>query len=438
MNKSHSAHAIRPLAVIAILLSTLSGRLASAAETSNANIVRMVPVEVTLPRPQFVGTQKNIRAPRVKPVQKEAGPPFLAPEGTKNVALGKPVSSSDAEPVYGELAMITDGDKEAANGSFVELGPFLQHVTIDLGARHDIYGLRLWHFHREGRVYFDVVVQIADDPDFVTSVKTVFNNDMDHSAGLGLGADMHYVETHFGEIVDAHGVRGRYVRLYSNGNTANDLNHYIEVEVYGKPAPGEPALVPLKIDYPPPMFVGFGRWKDVPYREDPPKTAPPALLVPPGTTNMALGKPVASSDNEPIIGRLTMITDGDKRAGDSALVELGSGLQHVTIDLGTVHEIHAVAVWHDHRAPRVYFDVILQISEGLMGTLYAGTRFNSDLDNSARLGIGQDKRYVETCFGKVIETKGARGRYIRLYSNGNSTNELNHYTEVEVYGQPTR
>jgi hypothetical protein len=24
------------------------------------------------------------------------------------------------------------------------------------------------------------------------------------------------------------------VRLYSNGNTANDMNHYIEVEVYGK------------------------------------------------------------------------------------------------------------------------------------------------------------------------------------------------------------
>jgi len=32
------------------------------------------------------------------------------------------------------------------------------------------------------------------------------------------------------------GVKGRYVRLYSNGNTANRLNHYIEVEVWGKPA----------------------------------------------------------------------------------------------------------------------------------------------------------------------------------------------------------
>jgi len=30
--------------------------------------------------------------------------------------------------------------------------------------------------------------------------------------------------------------KGRYVRLYSKGNTTNKLNHYIEVEVFGKPA----------------------------------------------------------------------------------------------------------------------------------------------------------------------------------------------------------
>jgi hypothetical protein len=47
---------------------------------------------------------------------------------------------------------------------------------------------------------------------------------------------MHYVETSEGRLVDAKGVKGRFIRLYSNGNTANELNHYIEVEVFGKPA----------------------------------------------------------------------------------------------------------------------------------------------------------------------------------------------------------
>ena len=119
--------------------------------------------------------------------------------------------------------MITDGDKEAADGSYVELGPFLQHVTIDLQGECEIYGIRAWHYHKLPRVYFDVVVQISNDPDFITDVKTVFNNDMDNSAGMGIGTDMHYVDTSFGEIFDAKGLRGRYVRLYSRGNTANDL-----------------------------------------------------------------------------------------------------------------------------------------------------------------------------------------------------------------------
>jgi hypothetical protein len=78
-------------------------------------------------------------------------------------------------------------------------------------------------------------VQTADDPDFITNVNTVFNNDHDNSAGMGVGKDKHYVETSEGKLVDAKGVQGRYVRLYSNGNNGNDLNHYIEVEVFGKP-----------------------------------------------------------------------------------------------------------------------------------------------------------------------------------------------------------
>jgi hypothetical protein len=79
-----------------------------------------------------------------------------------------------------------------------------------------------------------VIVQVSDDPEFKTGVTTVFNNDQDNSAKLGIGKDRAYIETNFGKLIDAKGVKGRYVRVYSNGNTANDLNHYIEVEVFGK------------------------------------------------------------------------------------------------------------------------------------------------------------------------------------------------------------
>ncbi|MHC4560925.1 MAG: hypothetical protein ACYS80_26895 [Planctomycetota bacterium] len=201
---------------------------------SNTSESGLAPLDIKLPRPMFVGTEKPIRVSHLRKFTTDDRPPFLAPAGTKNIALGKPIFSSDEEPIIGEIEMITDGDKEAADGSYVELGPSLQHVMIDLEALHEIYAIAVWHFHKEPQVYFDVVVQTADDPDFTMNVRTLFNNDIDNSAGLGVGTDMHYVETNKGELIDARGVKARYVRLYSNGNNNNDLNHYIEVEVYGK------------------------------------------------------------------------------------------------------------------------------------------------------------------------------------------------------------
>jgi hypothetical protein len=195
----------------------------------------LVPIELELPRPMFVGTPQNAQVVNLDRPTGRPRPPFLAPAGTKNIAEGKPVSSSDEEPIIGEIEMITDGDKEAADGSYVELGPFTQHVTIDLESACNIYAIVVWHYHKQARVYYDVVVQAADDADFITNVKTLFNNDIDNSAGLGVGKDKHYTETNEGKLIDAKGVKARYVRLYSKGNTSDDLNHYIEVAVYGKP-----------------------------------------------------------------------------------------------------------------------------------------------------------------------------------------------------------
>jgi len=183
----------------------------------------------------FVGTPQDTTVPNLEKPLGKARPPFLAPVGTTNVALGKSITSSDDEPIIGELDYITDGDKEAADGSYVELGPLLQDIIIDLEAMHEIYAIVIWHYHKQAVVYFDVVVQVADDLDFISNVRTLFNNDIDNSAGLGVGTDMHYTETNEGKLIDAKGVKARYVRLYSNGNTGNDLNHYIEVAVYGKP-----------------------------------------------------------------------------------------------------------------------------------------------------------------------------------------------------------
>ena len=200
---------------------------------------KLVEIDFNLPKPMFVGTPQDTKVENLEKPLGHARPPFLAPQGTENVAMNKPVSSSDEFPIIGEIDMITDGDKEAADGSYVELGPFQQHVTIDLEDEYNIHAIVVWHYHKQPRVYFDVVAQVSNDPDFITDVKTVFNNDIDNSAGLGIGEDMHYTETNEGKLIDTlsqGSPKARYVRLYSNGNTSNDLNHYIEVDVYGTPA----------------------------------------------------------------------------------------------------------------------------------------------------------------------------------------------------------
>jgi hypothetical protein len=205
-------------------------------EINQPSTEKLEPIEIELPKPLFIGTPQNFKVEHLEKPLGKPRPPFMAPVGTTNVALEKPVASTDEEPIIGEIAMITDGDKEGMDGSFVELGPFKQHVTIDLGAKHEIYAIVMWHYHKQARVYFDVVVQAADDPEFITNMRVLFNNDHDNSSGLGVGDDLHYVETAEGKLIDAKGIESRYIRLYSNGNSSNDLNHWIETEVYGRPA----------------------------------------------------------------------------------------------------------------------------------------------------------------------------------------------------------
>lgn len=212
--------------------------VASPPQTGNVPVVDKSdwePLRIDLPKPMFVGTPRALMTPNLEAITGELREPFLAPKGLANLAYEAPVSGSDQIPIVGDLTQITDGDKEASDGSFVELHEGVQYVQIDLGAEREIFAVVVWHFHMEARVYFDVVVKTANDADFITDVKTVFNNDHDNSAGLGVGKQKEYIETNEGRLMDAGGVRGRFVRLYSNGNTSNSLNHYIEVEVYGKP-----------------------------------------------------------------------------------------------------------------------------------------------------------------------------------------------------------
>jgi hypothetical protein len=83
----------------------------------------MEALPIELPKPMFVGTPTNVQVPNLEKPRGKPRPPFYAPKGTVLVSKGKPVTGSDNEPIMGELEMITDGDKEAADGSMSNWDP---------------------------------------------------------------------------------------------------------------------------------------------------------------------------------------------------------------------------------------------------------------------------------------------------------------------------
>jgi hypothetical protein len=199
---------------------------------------KKVPLETTLPKEVLAGTPPNMLVKLFPNLQMppDKAPELLVPEGTKNVALKKKITSSETEPILGDLKFVTDGVKDGTEEAYVELSPGKQWVQIDLEKPTKIFAIYLWHYFREARSYQDVIIQVADDAEFTKNVQTIYNNDTDASSKLGVGKDRPYIETNRGWLVDAKGITGRYVRLYSKGNTANSMNHYVEVEVFGTTA----------------------------------------------------------------------------------------------------------------------------------------------------------------------------------------------------------
>jgi SpoIID/LytB domain protein len=157
-----------------------------------------------------------------------------AAEASVNLSSGKLPSASSS--TFLRTSYFTDGDKDSYDYADSYPGSGLQWVQLDLGTSYNLNDIKLWHYFKDARKYHDIIVQLSNDSTFKTSVTTVFNNDTDNSAGLGLGAgtDSEYSETIFGKDVPFASVNARYIRFYSNGNSINAWNHYVEIEVYGK------------------------------------------------------------------------------------------------------------------------------------------------------------------------------------------------------------
>jgi hypothetical protein len=197
-----------------------------------------VPLPLKLPMPAFRSTPAEVpRGPHIEPPSDKNRAPFLAPAGARNLALGKQAISSDKSPITGSVSQVTDGNKEAIDDAVIELHKNVQWVQVDLERACEIHAVLLWHDHRDLQIFRCVIVQVADDSDFTTNVRTLFNNDLENAAGLGIGKDKQYFETYQGRLIDARGAKARYLRCYSKGSNMSALNCYAEIEVWGTASP---------------------------------------------------------------------------------------------------------------------------------------------------------------------------------------------------------
>ncbi len=198
-------------------------------------------------------------------------------------------------------------------------------------------------------------------------------------------------------------------------------------------------MVPLALKLPAPAFKGTP--KDIPLSSfvEPLSDKPRApMMVPAGLSNIAKGAKVTCSDKNATADALAKVIDGDKEASEESIIYLRKGTQWVQLDLGSPQEIYAIVVWHAHNSAKVYHAVVVQASDDQDFIQNVKFIFNNDQENKSGLGVGTDREYFETHEGRLINGKGVKARYLRLYSKGSTESALNEYTEIEVYGRPAK
>ena len=167
----------------------------------------------------------------------------------------------------------------------------------------------------------------------------------------------------------------------------------------------------------------------------PGKLRPPIMVEAEYTKKLTTEETPVTVSEEAVTGDNEYVVDGDKTPDATSMLQLPGGLQWVQLDLGAERVISAVCVWHDQGDERVYKDMVVQISNDATFAKDVTTIFNNDHDNSAKLGKGTDKEYRERNDGRPIDAKLTKGRYVRCYSNGSTSEPVNNYIEIEVFGK---
>jgi prepilin-type N-terminal cleavage/methylation domain-containing protein len=124
--------------------------------------------------------------------------------------------------------------------------------------------------------------------------------------------------------------------------------------------------------------------------------------------NIALG---VSSSN-------VLLTDGS--TASTPYYNMTSGLQSVSVDLGSAQDVSMVKVWHYYLDARAYYNTKTEVSDN-------GTNWYTVFDSAV------SGTYAETLSGKTSTFLMRKVRYIRDWLNGSPVNAFNHWVEIQAY-----
>lgn len=256
-----------------------------------------------------------------------------------------------------------------------------QSITYDLGANHLVSQVGIaWYFGDVRTAIFDI--EVSSDGQ---TWNQVFSGDSNQTAEV---SNYDFDET-----------LARYVRIVGRGNTVNDWNSILEVQVGGTDAPTPNPEPPTPEPTPEPT--------PQPPAPEPPTTEPPVDDEPP---KLPVASVTASDSLEPYLPANTLDGNFDTRWSAK-----GDG-QSITYDLGKEHLVSEVDIaWYLGDQRVATFDI---------GVSLDGQTWNYVFSGESTPGDGLiDYSFEET-----------RAQFVRVVGYGNTVNDWNSILEVEIEG----
>ena len=137
--------------------------------------------------------------------------------------------------------------------------------------------------------------------------------------------------------------------------------------------------------------------------------------------DLARGKPVATSFAKPTHGRPALLTDGKL---NDHLGHGRPGRAWAQVDLGQVHEIAVIRLWHYYRGGRRYTGNRLAVSPS---GAFQG-------EETVIFDSGLAGEYAETSQGRLFFFEPVHARYIRNWLEDNTSGTGSQWVELEAYG----